>query len=134
MSKEGGAATPGQRWPAVVSAILIVAGIASIVLAVLPAPVLPHMVALALLALVSAVGLYRGARWGIPLSLIAIALYAVAGLATTYVFWTLYAALRDAAFAAGLGLSGLLTALALLLFLYLLSRRGRGQEKGPQSG
>ncbi len=132
MGKGVGAAGPKERWPTRVVVVLTLAGLASIVCSVFPAPLLPHMAALALLALVSAAGFYRRTRWGLPLSLITVALYAVTGLTETYVFGTLYVAFGDIAFAATSALAGVLTALATLLFLYVFSKRSQAERAEPQ--
>lgn len=104
----------------------------SIAASVVPTPVIPHMVTLGLLALISAAGLYRKARWGLAISLIAIALSTVVSLTEAYVFWMLFTAFGEVSFAALSALLWAMTVLAALLFLYVLSKRVATQSRPRQ--
>lgn len=102
---------------------LITSGIVSAVASFISYPIIPHLASLAVLAFASAVGVYLRSRWAVPLSILTVAFYLVASLASSYVFWRLYAAFGDSTFFIISASMALLSILTGLFLLYTVSKR-----------
>lgn len=115
--------TPSTRGMKLSLTLVAITGVAFIILTFFPMSYVPHMGALGVLGLVSALGLFKGKRWGFYIGLALVSIYITIGASLLYFTVAAFSSLTEVSVALACTGLALFTALMVAVLFFIASRR-----------